>query len=167
MGKAERPITDSPLSPNHSAPRYSTAELPLRPRRLIDHARTPNGQSTALSTLLADLAEPSVLLSLCPRCSSKTALLRRAGWRCLVVPCEDVAQRLDGTGNQTVHGRRQAALFWLFATCSLSTVPRIGWSCSQQANVRHSAGCSLKDQATLKNQELHRGQWTHFQIPFW
>ena len=73
-----------------------------------------------------------------------------------------MAQRLDGTGNQTVHGRRQAAFFWLFATCTLPTVPRIGWSCSQQANVRHSAGFAQKDQANLKNEELHRGHMAPF-----
>ena len=73
-----------------------------------------------------------------------------------------MAQRLDGTGNQTVHGRRQAALFWLFATRTLPTAPRIGWSCSQQANVRHSAGFAQKDQDTLKNEELHRGHMAPF-----
>ena len=120
-----------------------------------------------VSVLHVDLSEKELLCCLQTLQNPEDAADERVGWHCLVVPCEDVAQRLDGTGNKTVHGRRQAALFWLFTTRTLPTVPRIGWSCSQQANVRHSAGCSLKDQATLKNQELHRGQWTHFHIPFW
>ena len=53
MGKAGRPITDRPLSPNHGAPRYPTAELPKHqhhPTGLIDQEGTSNGKSKALST---------------------------------------------------------------------------------------------------------------------